>query len=118
MVHPHVFEEVARRIRLIRDRRPGAVVIQDVPLLIESGMHAQTACIILVYVPAEVQLRRLMERDAISEEDARARIASQMDIEKKRRMADYVIDNQRTREETRIQTQAVYEALKQKADPV
>jgi len=116
IVHPHVFEEMDHQVRRIHRRNSGAVVIQDVPLLIESGMHTRMAKVILVYVPKPVQLQRLMNRDGVSEADARARISSQMDIEKKRHLADFVIDNRGTREETREQTQTVYDLLKQSAD--
>ncbi|MFW6332715.1 MAG: dephospho-CoA kinase [Thermodesulfobacteriota bacterium] len=116
IVHPHVFEEMDNQVRRIHRRHPDAVVIQDVPLLIESGMHTRMAKVILVYVPKPIQLQRLMNRDGVSETDARARISSQMDIEKKRHLADFVIDNGGTRQETREQTRAVYDALKRAAD--
>lgn len=116
IVHPHVFEEMENEVRRLRRLRPDAVVIQDVPLLIESGMHGRVDEVILVYVPEAIQVQRLMKRDAVSEADARARISSQMDIEEKRRMAGFIIDNQGSREETEKQTRMVYGILKQKAD--
>jgi len=116
IVHPHVFKEMDNQVRRMHRRNPDPVVIQDVPLLIESGMHTRMAKIILVYAPNPVQLQRLMNRDGVSEADARARISSQMDIEEKRHLADFVIDNRGTRQETREQTRAVYDALKRMAD--
>ncbi len=116
IVHPRVFEEMENEVRRLRRLRPGAVVIQDVPLLFESGMHGRVDEVILVYVPEAIQVQRLMKRDAISEADARARISSQMDIEEKRRMAGFLIDNRGPREKTEKQTRTVYGVLKQKAD--
>ncbi len=57
----------------------------------------------LVWVPAAVQLRRLVERDGLGETEARARIAAQMPIDDKRGLATWVIDNSGTPDATRDQ---------------
>jgi dephospho-CoA kinase len=112
IVHPRVFQWMADRISEIRGRDPDAVVIQDVPLLFETGMEARLRPVILVYVPEAVQLKRLMARDGRSEADARARIDAQMSIEEKRRRADRVIDNGGPPSETRRQVAEIYEWLR------
>jgi len=114
IVHPEVFKEMSRQIDDAAAARPGEVIILDVPLLIESGMHASMAEVVLVYTPQAVQLRRLMERDGINEADARARIDSQMPIEDKRAHATIIIDNSADLDATRARSFEVYRELKDK----
>jgi len=114
IVHPEVFREMARQIDEAA-ARPGTLIILDVPLLIESGMHGSLSEVILVYTPQSVQIRRLMERDRISEGDARARIDSQMPIEEKRVHATIIIDNSADLESTRMRSLDVYRQLQEKA---
>ncbi|GBC60864.1 dephospho-CoA kinase [Desulfonema ishimotonii] len=113
IVHPHVFREMETQRQQIQNSSPDAIVIQDVPLLIESGMHKHLKPVIVVYVPEKFQLERLMKRDNISEAAARARIAAQMPIEEKKKQADIVIDNSGSREQTRTQTLKIYRCLEQ-----
>ena len=102
IVHPLVREWMAARTAEAAER--GAeVVVQDVPLLFENGLERLYSSVVLVYVPESVQLQRLVEGRGLSEERARAVIASQMPIEQKRRRAHHVIDNSGSREETRKQ---------------
>lgn len=114
IVHPEVFQEMSRQIDAASAARPGEVIILDVPLLIESGMHTTMADVILVYTPEEVQIERLMARDNLNEQDALARIHSQMPIEEKRTKATIIIDNSSTIDTTRSRTQEVYRQLKDK----
>ena len=62
IVHPHVFVRLTAAVDRIAERSPDAVVILDIPLLLETGWHGDLAEIIVVYVPQEVQLKRLMAR--------------------------------------------------------
>lgn len=114
IVHPFVFGEVADRLKVIEQQSPDAVVMMDVPLLIESGMHRGMSDVIVVYVPENIQLQRLMDRDALSETDAMARIRSQMPIEEKKALASRVIDNSGDLETTRQETLDVLEELRAK----
>jgi dephospho-CoA kinase len=115
-----VFSDAARRERLnaITHPRVGALmhervaaalasgaplVVVDVPLLFEGSRQSQFEGVMLVWVPAEVQLRRLVERDGMGEAEARARIAAQMPIDDKRALATWVIDNSGTPAQTRAQ---------------
>ena len=101
IVHPLVREWMAERIAEAAEEGVEWVV-QDIPLLFEAGYEGLFKATILVYVPAAVQLERLVAR-GMDPEDARARIANQLPIEEKRARATYVIDNSGTREETRAQ---------------
>ena len=112
IVHPHVNEEVNLQIKQIQKTHPNAVIVLDVPLLIEAGMHDDLSDIIVVYAPQKIQIKRLMQRDHISETEALARVRSQMPIEEKKKKATIVIDNSGTIENTRKQAIEVFERLK------
>jgi len=114
IVHPEVIAETATRLAEIEKNQPGAVVILEVPLLIESGMDTGLSDIIVVYVPEPVQIQRLIARDALTQVQAQARIRSQMPIEEKKRRATIVIDNSGSREDTRSISLTVYQRLKKK----
>jgi dephospho-CoA kinase len=92
IVHPLVREWMADRQREAAERGDPVVVL-DIPLLFESRGADAFETVILVYAPEEVQRRRLVELRGMSEEQARSRIAAQMPIEEKRRLATHVIDN-------------------------
>lgn len=111
IVHPAVFAEMERQILEIGRDNPRAVVLLDVPLLFETGMDQGLADVIVVYVPEEVQLERLMARNGFSRDDALARIRSQMPIEEKRLRGTCIIDNGGSLEQTRRQVLDVYATL-------
>jgi dephospho-CoA kinase len=91
IVHPLVGE----RARELRDAAPtGAVVVHDVPLLVENGLASQYDVVVVVDVPESVQVQRLVSGDrGMSETDARARIAAQATRSQRLAVADHVIDN-------------------------
>jgi dephospho-CoA kinase len=112
IVHPQVRKETARRLEAIRRDAPDdAVIIVDVPLLFETGMDREFETVLVVYVPEELQLVRLMARDGLSETEALARIRAQMPIERKKSLATHVIDNSGSPAETRAQVLEVYRRL-------
>jgi len=107
IVHPLVRDWMAERTREAAER--GAeVVIQDVPLLYENKLEDLFSSVVLVYVPEDVQLERLLEERGLDADRARAMIAAQMPIDEKRRRAHHVIDNSGTREETRRQVEEMW----------
>jgi dephospho-CoA kinase len=114
IVHPRVSRKTAEDLKQIEQNHPDSVVILDVPLLFESGMHKSTPAVIVVYVPEQIQLERLMQRDRSSREDALARIHSQMPLEEKKKLAAFLIDNSAAIEHTHTQTLEVYRCLKRK----
>ncbi|MCE4985474.1 dephospho-CoA kinase [Staphylococcus arlettae] len=71
----------------------GYNVIMDIPLLYENNLQETVDEVWLVYTSESIQIDRLMERNDMLLEDAKARVLSQISIDKKRRMADHVIDN-------------------------
>lgn len=110
IVHPLVREWMAARTGEAIDR--GAeVVVQDVPLLFENGLEGLYSTVVLVYVPEELQLARLVEGRGLSPDRARAMIASQLPIEEKRKLAPHVIDNSGRRDATREQVERIWRTL-------
>ncbi|ANK37061.1 MULTISPECIES: dephospho-CoA kinase [Staphylococcus] len=75
----------------------GYNVIMDIPLLFENDLQDTVDEVWLVYTSESIQIDRLMERNNLSMEDAKARVYSQISIDKKRRMADREIDNRDTK---------------------
>ncbi|MFZ0240135.1 MAG: dephospho-CoA kinase [Desulfobacterales bacterium] len=115
IVHPEVAAETGRRLAEIKRLQPRAVVILDVPLLIEAGLDRDLAELIVVYVPEDLQLERLMRRDRLTPTEALVRIRSQMPIEEKKKRATLVIDNSAAPECTREKVRAVFADLEQRS---
>ena len=90
IVHPRVHEEIERRLAELADT--DAVVILDVPLLVESGRDDMAAMIVVDLDP-EVAVQRLVEHRGFAEDDARNRIAKQASRSDRLAKADLVIDN-------------------------
>ena len=114
IVHPYVRKEQSRQLKHIEKNDPDAIVILDIPLLIETQTYMDLSELIVVYAPEHIQIARLMQRDGISKTDALARVRSQMPIEEKKGKATIVIDNSGTRENTRKQTLKIFQQLKGK----
>jgi dephospho-CoA kinase len=110
IVHPLVRERMAA-LTAEAAERGAKVVVQVVPLLFENGLERLFASIVLVYVPEEMQLERLVQGRGLSPERAREMIAAQMPIEEKRRLAHHVIDNSGTLEQTRAQVEELWPRL-------
>jgi len=107
IVHPLVREWMAARTAEAIEA--GAeVVVQDVPLLFENGLERLYSTTVLVYVPETLQVKRLVEGRGLSEDRARAMIASQMPIDEKRGLAAHVIDNSGSREATHEQLDRIW----------
>lgn len=110
IVHPLVREWMVARTAEAADR--GAeVVVQDVPLLFEIGLERLYSSVVLVYVAEDMQVERLVHGRGFTPERAREVIAAQMPIEEKRRLAQHVIDNSGTIEETRAQVEQFWAKL-------
>jgi dephospho-CoA kinase len=99
IVHPLVR---ARAAELIAAAPPDAVVVQDVPLLVETGQSASYDLVLVVEAAPETRVARLVQR-GLAEADARARIAAQATDEQRRAVADVVLDNSGSREELAAQ---------------
>ena len=108
ILHPRIRAEMARQMAEWNAKEPERLVVVDIPLLYESGLDKLFSFeeIVVVYVPRSVQLERLIARDGLPLEDAERRLDAQMPIERKRELADVVIDNSGTLAETERQVDA------------
>lgn len=113
LLHPLVFQAVEASIRKIKP--DDCVVIVEVPLLFESGFQKRFDRTIVVYTNQKTALRRLGEK-GVTRKDALARLHAQMDIRQKKRLADYVIDNNGTRQQAMVQVRKVYKTLREEAE--
>lgn len=112
IVHPLVFKRIAE---LIRDVPPDTVVVLVVPLLFESGMDSSMDSVWVVTADEETLIKRMTDRDGFSREEALSRIRAQMPQEEKIKMAQVVIDNGGSQEDTRRQVLAEWNKLRRQA---
>ncbi len=112
IVHPLVFHEQDAWLRQVEANDPNAIAVIDAALMIESGGYKRFNKLIVVWCNADIQLARLIERDGLSNADAKRRIDAQMSQEEKKRYADLLIDTSDGFESTRKQTIDVFEQLK------
>ncbi|WP_251549526.1 dephospho-CoA kinase [Neobacillus muris] len=106
ITHPEVRKRMAQQMQEAVLNGEKAVVL-DIPLLFEGKLTHMVEKTILVYVDAETQLKRLMNRNPLSKDEAKARIQSQMPLSEKVKLADAVIDNTGTIESTKQQLLAI-----------
>lgn len=90
IMHPRIG---ARTAELVAGAAPDAIVVHDIPLLVEGGLAASYHLVIVVDAPVATRVRRLSESRGMSEEDARARIGAQADEAARRDAADVWLDN-------------------------
>jgi len=106
IIHPRVRALAEQRIR--EHTAAGfAVVVYEVPLLFEGNIHEWLRPVILVACDVDVQRRRLEQRDQLDAAAAQKHIDAQMSLEEKRRLADYVIENNGTLEDLEQQVHEV-----------
>jgi dephospho-CoA kinase len=110
--YPLIAGEFIRQVDEIASNDPDAIIQAVVPLLVEAGMQALFHKIVVVYIPREKQIKRLMERDGISKKHAINILDSQMHIEKKIGWADFVINNENSIEETKKQVHDLWDKLR------
>ncbi len=116
ITHPAVFEEADKRVNDVAGAHSNALIIKDVPLLIETGIHNTVDKVIVVSARRETRLKRLMER-GFTEEESLKRIDSQMPISEKEKYADFVIHNDGSLISTREQVEQIYSQLTDKQIP-
>jgi dephospho-CoA kinase len=93
-----------------------AIAIADIPLLFETGREGDFDVVITTACHPDVQLRRLMTRDALTEAEARQRLAAQLPTEEKVRRADYVVWTDGAFEDTNRQVGEVLDRLGRKGE--
>ncbi|QCQ16104.1 dephospho-CoA kinase [Microbacterium sp. RG1] len=112
IVHPAVRRASSERFARAFADDPDAVVVYDVPLLVEARVDDPWESIVVAHAPASVRERRLVELRGASEHDARARIDAQVSDEERLAVADVVIDTSGSLAETLAQTDELWERLR------
>jgi dephospho-CoA kinase len=111
ITHPAIRARFAGRLAELAEQRFAGIVIFDAAVMIESGGYKNMDRLVVVATDEVTQRQRLVGRDGISAEEVEGRMASQMSVAEKARLADYVIDNSGDRAATEAQTRRVHAAL-------
>ena len=111
IVHPEVRRLAQERLDEIERADPRAVVIYDVPLLVEAGVDLPWDLVVIAEAPAEVRRQRMVELRGMSPEEAERRIANQASDDERRAVADVVVDTGGSLERTLEQADALWERL-------
>jgi len=110
IIHPRVRALAERRISELA-AAGSSVIVYEVPLLFEAQIHLWLRPVILVACDLETQKKRLLERDHLTEFEAQQHLDAQMSLEEKRKLADYVIENDGTLEELEQGVRAVLQKI-------
>lgn len=111
IVHPAVRKEMLKQKQEEKERNAKQVVL-DIPLLFESKLTHMVDVTVLVYVDEQTQLKRLMNRNGYSKEEAMMRIQSQLPLKEKVKLADVIINNNGSIEDTEAQVIEFLNGLK------
>ncbi len=110
ILHPAIARESMVQLADAAAQKP-PLVVYDAALLIEAGRYDLFRPLVVVTAPPAVQMRRLIERDGLDDAAAQARVAAQMPVADKAKLADHVIDNGGTRAETEARVDALWKTL-------
>jgi dephospho-CoA kinase len=99
IIHPHVFAVIDRELKQLPASRLEPFVIIEAALIYESGMDENLDYVLVVDADEETRISRVMQRDNATPQEVLARIQSQMEAGKKRKLADFVIENDGSEEE-------------------
>jgi dephospho-CoA kinase len=105
ILHPRIRARVAERIAAAP---PGTVVVQDVPLLVETGQADAYDLVVVVEAPADLRVQRLVRDRGLPAEQARARMAAQASDEQRRAAADVVLVNDGTPDDLRAKVDRLW----------
>ena len=111
IIHPEVCKEILLRIKQYRKRKQKTVVIVDVPLLFESKLNRDVDIVIVVKASRTARITRATQLLDVTQAEAKRRIKAQMPLRQKIRLADMIIDNDGTLNQTRKQVKQIWEKL-------
>jgi dephospho-CoA kinase len=111
ITHPRIRERFAMKLDELAARDFTGIVVFDAPVLIESGNSRTMDRLVVVATDEATQARRLRARDALDGAEAERRIASQMPVAAKAKLAHYVVDNSGDREATLAEVHRIHAAL-------
>lgn len=113
ITHPRIVEESIRRFTALAARGE-RVAVYEASLLVETGRWRDFAALLVVSAPPEAQISRLVARDGLSDEDARARLAAQMPLAEKEAVADAIVRNDADPETARARTREAWRIVAEK----
>lgn len=113
IIHPYVIDKVKEKIYRTKQSNPNAIVIVDAPLLYEAGMQNMMDKIIVVLATKNKQIQRARQTTSLSEYEVKRRIKSQLPLSKKEKLANIVIENNGTLEDTRSQVKKMWKKIKE-----
>jgi dephospho-CoA kinase len=113
ILHPLIRKEEANLVELLADTGQGRIAVSNAALLIETGFYRDYNRVVVVHCAPEVQLDRIIKRDGLAEDEARSRIAAQMDTKEKLKVAHYAIDTTPGHAATETRARAVFRHLQQ-----
>ena len=112
LTHPRILASIRATVEALKKRPVHPIIIINAPLLIEVGHHEEMDRLVVVSAPVELQVERLCARDGLDRAGALRIINSQMPVEEKVALADYVIENGGTEAELIQKTRELYDTLK------
>ena len=115
ILHPLIIHTIQERIVAIGRKHPEAIVIADIPLLIECGMQHEFDAVVVVWTSAELQRKRIMERDGLSAAEAQQRIDAQMPLDEKQAHGTFVVKNDGSTQQTEEQVKQIFLTITQQA---
>ena len=115
IIHPRVIESQNSWIEKQETVDADGIAIIDAALMIESGGYRRFDKLIVVWCRPDIQLKRLMLRDSLSDSDARTRIAAQMSQDEKKKFGDHMIDTSAGVDTTRRSVEELFKTLKNSA---
>ncbi|MGO1240241.1 MAG: dephospho-CoA kinase, partial [Cellulosimicrobium funkei] len=116
IVHPEVRRLAAEREAAAGAADPRAVVVHDIPLLVETGDPARFHCVVVVHTPEDVRVDRLVTSRGLSEDEARARLAAQADDAARLAAADVTLDGSGEPGALRAQVDALWARVRAEVD--
>jgi len=108
LLHPLIYGRITSMAEA-EDKKKKPYIV-DIPLFFEGGRYPIKRTLV-VYAPAVLQIERAMTRDGLDREAVLERIAAQIDIEEKRYLADYVIDNSADQTQLRVEYETIKQAI-------
>jgi dephospho-CoA kinase len=114
ITHPRIVAAFHEQVRKMAEKGPPPIVQAVIPLLFEANLEHLVHRVLLVYIPREMQIERVMSRDGVSREAAEKVLQAQWPIDEKVPLSDFVIRNDGSLEETRRQVKAVWEEVRKR----
>ena len=111
LVRPAIRGEIRQQIALMRKERQDGIVVVDAPLLVDTGPTDLADRVILVTAPASTRKERIIHRNNLSELEAEQRITAQVPDTKQARWADYILENNGTRDELIEKAKALWKRI-------